>query len=546
MVSPRTTSQPRRRARTYATTAVAVGTAVALVFSGCSSSDDSSSTSLAEVPPSVPAPQIDRAGVDSAIDQLDGYVEKIMTDTGAPGVAVAVVYEGEVLYAKGFGVKKVGESGKVDTSTMFQLASVSKPLASSVVATVVGDGKINWDDPVKTYEPGFAVADPYVTANATYTDLMSHRSGLPDHAGDLLEDLGYSYAETISRLNQFPLYPFRDHYDYTNYGFSIAGNAAANASGMSWADLSEQAIYDPLGMENTTSRYDEWLNSPNRAYNHQLADADAKTWAAEYVSNPAEQAPAGGAMSSVDDMATWVQMELADGMFNGQQVVDAEELQFTHQAHSFAHPSTTPGARDGFYGIGFNVDTDAHGRVQIGHAGAFALGASTDVKMLPSEQLGIVVLANTAPVGVAETITAQFLDYVSNGKLTVDWAPFIAGQFEMVINAGRSEVDYANPPADAPPARAATDYIGRYTSPFYGSAEVVAEGNNLVLKIGRDLQQSYPLTHYQGDTYWFEPEGENAAGPTGAEFTVTDGPASTMTVEYFDRDGLGTFTRAPQ
>ncbi|WP_237341915.1 serine hydrolase [Williamsia soli] len=519
--------------------------AVALTLSACSSSDESSSTSLAEVPPSVPAPQIDRAGVDSAIDQLDGYVEKIMTDTGAPGVAVAVVYEGEVLYARGFGVKKVGEPGKVDTSTMFQLASVSKPLASSVVATVVGDGKIKWDDPVKTFEPGFAVSDPYVTANATYTDLMSHRSGLPDHAGDLLEDLGYSYPETISRLNQVPLYRFRDHYDYTNYGFSIAGNAAANATGMSWADLSEQAIYEPLGMENTTSRYDEWLNSPNRAFNHQLTDADAKTWAAEYVSNPAEQAPAGGAMSSVDDMAKWVQMELADGMFDGQQVVDAEELQFTHQAHSFSHPSTTPGARDSFYGIGFNVDTDAHGRVQIGHAGAFALGASTDVKMLPSEQLGIVVLANTAPVGVAETLTAEFLDYVSNGKLTVDWAPFIAGQFEMVINAGRSEVDYANPPADAPPARPTSDYIGKYTSPFYGPAEVVAEGNNLVIKIGRDLQQSYPLTHYQGDTFWFAPIGENSAGPTGAEFTGA-GPASSLTIEYLDKDGLGIFTRAPQ
>jgi hypothetical protein len=146
---------------------------------------------------------------------------------------------------------------------------------------------------------------------------------------------------------------------------------------------------------------------------------------------------------------------------------------------------------------------------------------------------------------VAETITAQFLDYVSNGKLTVDWAPFIAGQFEMVINAGRSEVDYANPPADAAPARPSTDYIGRYVSPFYGPAEVVDEGSNLVLKIGRDLQQSYPLTHYQGDTYWFDPEGENAAGPTGAEFTGA-GPASSMTIEYFDRDGLGTFTRAPQ
>lgn len=537
------TRPSRTRRRLSACTAITFS--ITLVLSACSTSSSESPTSLAEVPPSVPDAQIDRAEVDAAVDQLDGQVEKIMADTGAPGVAVAVVYQGEVLYAKGFGVKKVGEPGKVDTSTMFQLASVSKPLASSVVATVVGDGKIDWNDPVKTYEPGFAVADPYVTANATYTDLMSHRSGLPDHAGDLLEDLGYTYPETISRLNQVPLYRFRDHYDYTNYGFSIAGNAAANAEGKSWADLSEEAIYEPLGMENTTSRYDEWLNSPNRAFNHQLTDPDAKTWEAKYVSNPAAQAPAGGANSSVDDMAKWIQMELADGKFNGQQIVDPEQLQYTHQAHSFSHPSTTPGARDSFYGIGFNVATDAQGRVQIGHAGAFALGASTDVKMLPSEQLGIVVLANTAPVGVAETITAQFLDYATNGELTVDWAPFIGEQFKQVIASGRSDVDYATPPADAPPARPATDYTGMYTSPFYGPAEVVTGGSGLVLKIGKDLQQSYPLTHYAGDTYWFEPLGENAAGPTGAEFAGA-GPASSLTIEYLDKDGLGTFTRAPQ
>ncbi|HEY9314297.1 serine hydrolase [Williamsia sp.] len=527
---------------------MAFGTVIALALSGCSSSSkDSSTSSMADTPPGVPAAaQLDRDDVDAAVDQLDGFVETIMTNTGAPGVAVAVVYEDEVLYSKGFGVRKAGDPAPVDTSTMFQLASVSKPVASSVVASVVGSGGIAWDDPVKNHEPGFAVADPYVTANATYTDLMSHRSGLPDHAGDTLEDLGYTYPEILDRLDQLPLERFRDNYDYTNYGFSIAGMSAANAEGTTWAELSKQKIYEPLGMDNTTSSFDEWVNTPNHASNHVQVDPAAKTWEAKYVRDPEQQAPAGGASSSVDDMAKWIRMELADGEFEGKQIVDPAALQVTHQAHSFAHPSETPGARDSFYGLGFNVNTDDRGRVQIGHAGAFALGASTDVKMLPSEQLGIVVLANTAPVGVSETITAQFLDYVTNGELTVDWAPFIAEQFKMVIDSERSDVDYTTTPADAAPARPATDYTGMYTSPYYGQAEVVAEGNNLVLTIGKDLQQSYPLTHYTGDTYWFEPVGENAAGPTGAEFTVTGGPATSLTIEYLDKDGLGTFTRAPQ
>ncbi|WP_244165126.1 serine hydrolase [Rhodococcoides fascians] len=538
-----------------ALTLLALGMTVLLACSSTAGTDSASNadsnagsetnaSALAETPPQVPPASIDRAAVDAAVGQLDGYVEDMMARTGAPGIAVAVVYQDEVLYSKGFGVRKVGEPDPVDTSTMFQLASVSKPVASSVVASLVGEGKLEWDEPIRRFEPGFAVSDPYVTENAGFTDLMSHRSGLPDHAGDLLEDLGYSYDEIIARLNQVPLEPFRDNYDYTNYGFSAAGVAAAKSQGTTWAELSEEKIYEPLGMTNTTSSQQEWVDSPNHAFNHVPTEPGSTTWEAKYVSDPEGQAPAGGAASSVDDMAQWIRMELAGGEYDGTTVVEPEALQFTHQAHSLAHPAETPGARDTFYGIGFNVGTDSQGRVEVSHAGAFGLGASTDVVMLPSEQLGIVVLANTAPVGVSETIAAQFMDYAKNGELTVDWAPFIAGQFEKMVAHGRSETDYENPPASTTPAREPSSYVGTYTSPFYGTAEVTAEGDELVLKLGKELQSSYPLTHYDGDTYWFEPVGENASGPTGAEFALTPGAPTTLTVEYLDPLGLGTFTRS--
>ncbi|MET0198246.1 MAG: serine hydrolase [Rhodococcus fascians] len=549
------TCTPLVRARLSALTVLALGMTVLLACSSTAGTDSASNadsnagsetnaSALAEAPPQVPPASIDRAAVDAAVGQLDGYVEDMMARTGAPGIAVAVVYQDEVLYSKGFGVRKVGEPDPVDTNTMFQLASVSKPVASSVVASLVGEGKLEWDEPIRRFEPGFAVSDPYVTENAGFTDLMSHRSGLPDHAGDLLEDLGYSYDEIIARLNQVPLEPFRDNYDYTNYGFSAAGVAAAKSQGTTWAELSEEKIYEPLGMTNTTSSQQEWVDSPNRAFNHVPTEPGSTTWEAKYVSDPEGQAPAGGAASSVDDMAQWIRMELAGGEYDGTTVVEPEALQFTHQAHSLAHPAETPGARDTFYGIGFNVGTDSQGRVEVSHAGAFGLGASTDVVMLPSEQLGIVVLANTAPVGVSETIAAQFMDYAKNGELTVDWAPFIAGQFEKMVAHGRSETDYENPPASTTPAREPSSYVGTYTSPFYGAAEVTAEGDELVLKLGKELQSSYPLTHYDGDTYWFEPVGENASGPTGAEFALTPGAPTTLTVEYLDPLGLGTFTRS--
>ena len=527
------------------TCALVLGVSATLVLSGCDSSSEASSGSPAKAPTNVSAAQIDRAAVDAATDRIDGFVDDMMSRTGAPGIAVAVVYRDEVVYAKGFGVRKVGEPEPVDTSTMFQLASVSKPLASSVIAKLAGDGKISWDEPVKRYEPNFVVADPYVTENTTFTDLLSHRTGLPDHGGDLLEDLGYNYEEIVSRLNQLPLDRFRDNYAYSNYGFTVAGVAAAKSQGTTWAELSEQTIYEPLGMTDTTSSTDEWRNAPNHAYNHVLVDPATNTWEAKYVSNPEAQSPAGGASSSVDDMAAWIRMELADGMFDGRQIVDPDALQYTHQAHAFSRPATEPGARESFYGTGFSINTDDRGRVQVAHAGAFALGASTDVELLPSEDLGIVVLANTAPIGVSETIAAQFMDYAKNGKLTVDWAPYVSGQFKQLVEHGRSETDYTSPPAGATPPQAASVYVGKFVSPFYGAAEVVNEGGDLVLRLGRDQQLSYPLIHYDGDTYWFETSGENAVGPTSIQFATDNGTATSFTIEYLDAQGLGTFTKVP-
>ena len=120
-----------------------------------------------------------------------------------------MVHDGQVLYAKGFGVRDVNTLAPVDAATVFRLASVSKPLSSTVVAGAVGKGAMKWTDPVVAQLPSFALADPYVTAHVTYADLFSHTSGLPDHAGDLLEDLGYDQAYILNRLRLEPLEPLR-------------------------------------------------------------------------------------------------------------------------------------------------------------------------------------------------------------------------------------------------------------------------------------------------------------------------------------------------
>lgn len=153
-----------------------------------------------------------------------------MARTGVPGVAVAVVHKDEVVRLDDFGKRHVGQEAEVGPDTVFQLASLSKPLASTVVAGAVGDKTVAWDDPVAEHLPDFALKDPWVTEHVTVADLFAHRSGLPDHTGDLLEDLGYDRKYVLERLRLKPLTPFRASYAYTNFGVTTAGEAVADAA----------------------------------------------------------------------------------------------------------------------------------------------------------------------------------------------------------------------------------------------------------------------------------------------------------------------------
>jgi CubicO group peptidase (beta-lactamase class C family) len=184
--------------------------------------------------------------VQSAIDKLQKLTSDTLKRTGVPGVAIAVVYQDRVVYKQGFGVCEAGKPQRIDADTVFQIASVSKPITSTVLAALVGEGRIDWDDRVIDRDPGFRMYDPFVTRELRLRDLLCHRSGLPDHCGDLLEDIGYGRHEVLRRLRfQPPASSFRAQYAYTNFGYSEAAYAAANASRESWEDLAVKKLFAP-------------------------------------------------------------------------------------------------------------------------------------------------------------------------------------------------------------------------------------------------------------------------------------------------------------
>lgn len=482
-----------------------------------------------------------RAVVEKALPELDKLADEALKRTKVPGLSIAVVYGDNVLYLKGFGVRRAGTAEPVDSDTVFQLASLSKPVASTVVAALAGDGRVTWDDQIVSHDPAFAMHDAWVTRAITLRDMFCHRSGLPDHAGDFLEDIGYDRDEVLHRLRFVkPDSSFRSQYAYTNFGLTAAAVAAAKASGKSWEELSADRLYRPLGMNSTSSRFADFSNASNRAIGH-VKQGD--TWVAKYIRDADAQSPAGGVSSSARDMASWLRLQLGRGTVDGREIVKAAPLDETHRPQIVSTPAENPMVdRSSFYGLGWGVNYDEAGRIRWSHSGAFNLGAATCVNVLPHEQIGIVVLTNASPVGLPEALCRSFLDLVLSGKVEKDWLGLFGQHFAKIMAPEYgTAVDYLKPPAQITPALSAAAYLGGYHSDLYGPIEIIGRDGGLTLKLG-PKQQPYPLRHFDRDVFTYQPVGENAYGPSAVTFTVgADQRASQITIENLNIHGQGSF-----
>jgi CubicO group peptidase (beta-lactamase class C family) len=511
---------------------------------GCGSGDMAQPTINADTPPPlVPALPLPADAVDKAVAQLDRIADELMKSSGIPGMAVAVVHGGKTVYAKGFGVKDIrnGDSpaNKVDPDTVFQLASLSKPLGSTVVAHQVSANAIGWDTPLVSELPWFALADPAVTQMVTVGDMYAHRSGLPDHAGDQLEDLGYDRRYILEHLRQLPLDPFRISYAYTNFGLTAAAEAVAVSAGKSWEDLSDEVLYRPLGMSSTSSRFADYLARPDRAVGHiHLDRVNGNGYQPLYLRDPDQEAPAGGVSSSVNDLTHWLTMVLANGSYNGTSVADPKALLPALTPQIVSDRASEPAMRSGFYGYGFNVGPTSAARMQLSHSGAFELGAGTNFVIIPSADVAIVALTNATPSGIPETLTAEFADLVQFGAVREDWRKLYGDAFAAMGAPVGSLVGKTPPASPAPPAPLQS-YVGTYTNDYWGQAKVTEQDGKLGLTLG-PKGDVWPLTHWDGNTFTFSFVAENS--PPGSISKATFF-RDTLTLEYYDTDRKGTFRR---
>jgi hypothetical protein len=237
-------------------------------------------------------------------------------------------------------------------------------------------------------------------------------------------------------------------------------------------------------------------------------------------------------------------LQLGAGTIDGKQVIDSSALQVTHVPHQNLHAPEQPDVRTQFYGLGWNVSYDDQARLKLDHSGAFALGAATNVALLPVEQLGIVTLTNGEPLGVPESINNAFFDAAQNGRPTVDWLGF----YEKALAASEAHPPnpYDSPPAQPKPPQPLAAYTGTYDNSYYGPLTVSVVDGKLQMSMGPPAAPTtFPLTGYDGDTFTFPSIGENAAGTSGAIFKPgPDGRIGSVTLTFYDQRGLGTFTRS--
>ena len=469
-------------------------------------------------------PSVSSETVNSALAQLDPYIRSALASTKVPGVSVAVVYNDQVLFLRGYGLRKVGEPAQVDPDTVFEIASFSKPITSTILASLVGEGKVGWDDRIVDIDPGFQLSSPETTRQITIRDFLSHRSGLATESGDLLEDLGYSRPDILYRMRYLPLPgQFRKTYAYSNFGYTTGAIAAAIKIGKPWETIAEEQLYSRLGMTSTSSRFSDYEDRANKAALHVFINGEPVN---RFVREADAEAPAGGVSSSARDLAEWVRLQLSGGKWNGKQIIDANALAETHKAQICrnpadpAKPNVCPG--DQYYGLGWDVGTNAEGHTQVSHSGAFFLGAATAVYLVPEEHIGVLALSNSMPIGLPESICLHFLDLVHYGKPQREYLPLLAKLFsQMITSTEDASTNYATlaQPKTAAPAKPFPVYVGKYTNEYFGTLEVSVENNQLILRLP-PRGAYYELAHWDGDTFTYYFASENTGtGRRGAKFS---------------------------
>ncbi len=453
-------------------------------------------------------------------------VEQLRKQIGAPGVSIAIVEDGKVTLAQGWGVRDITTNQPVDADTIFFTGSTGKAFTNAALATLVDEGKIKWDDKVIDHMPDFRMWDPWVTREMTIRDLLVHRSGLGLGQGDLLflPNSNLSRKETVRRIRYLkPATSFRSGYAYDNILYMAAGQLIEEVSGQTWEKYLHDHVFAPLGMKNSTDTDAEFQANPNHARPHSRSDGPIHGLGTqapldENATISQNAAPAGGLAISANDMGRWLLTQLGRGKIPGsdRQLFSKEQSEqmwtgavITPVPHYPAEFAVAQPHYD-LYALGWGL-SDYRGAQIVGHDGA-VFGSQATVALSPEKNVGIFVATNSEDGEIVRGLLWELLDHYlgyPEAQWPEKWHTFKINR----LNAAAKQVQAAAAkPAKAGPSLPLGNYVGEYNDPWYGTIEVSQSGKGLAITFPHSSGMEGPLTHYQYDTFrtnpkldWVEP-----------------------------------------
>lgn len=448
------------------------------------------------VNPSSPSPDINKI-----IGLFNSYVENLFKDSLIPGSAVVVTYKDKIVYMKTLGVKKVGESDPINLDTIFEIGSCTKAFTATAIASLVDKNIMSWNDLAKLYYPDPAVFELYnttVSDEINMKDLLSHRSGLPPHAGTYhILDFWYDFNETLPHLRYLPPEgDFRTHYAYQNILFSLAGYSSAKAAGITWDELMKQEIFQPLKMGTSVTTLQEFLNNPNHASNHEI-DENGQV----HYREPLYLDPMGPAMtisSSIKDLGNWLLFQTNNGQFNGQQIVSKGSLAETKKMHILIdqQPTYTTG-----YGLGWGV-TQGDDINIVSHTGSTVYSRGY-AALYPDDQLGIMIVANEGNRGgTFGEMLANMLHLIyktgklPDGSLTTSY-PTANGDVLIEPSYEKLPEILSSNPLPYP----IENYVGNYFSDYWGTIKIEKKDANSLSLYPGENPNPITLSHYSSNTF---------------------------------------------
>lgn len=447
---------------------------------------------------------------DKTLEKLDSFYQKTYDEWNVPGMSIAIVKDGEIIFSKGYGVKEIGKSDKVDENTLYAIASNSKAFTSAIIATLVQENKLNWDDKVQKYIPYFEIYDPFVSQLVTIRDILSHRVGLGTFSGDVIwYKSNLKVDQIIKRLKYLPKkYEFRSGYGYSNVMYLTAGEIIKTVTGKSWLDNVQTRFLNPLDMNRTIISPSKLKELGNFATPHALVDD--QNIPIEWV-NWEEIAAMGGLISSVKDMSKWMIFNLNNGILDGDTIINVHSRNLMWTPHNnFINNHTKKNDFNTHfrsYGLGWGL-SDVHGRMKVSHGGGYD-GMISSVTLIPDEKLGVVVLTNgiESPVGA---ITNYTLDTFLGDEET-DWSAKYLTRVESRKKRDTRIEDRENARIlGTKPSLDLEKYTGTYESDIYGDIKIGLNNGKLTLDFEYSPDLSATLSHWHYDVWKIKWDTEQA------------------------------------